>query len=76
VEAQVIPEEEWRRRERDNILAALRQAGFRISGKGGAAELLDIHPATLTSRLKAFGIDNRKLSGQGLAIAAKSCADC
>ena len=38
VETPVIPEEEWRRRE--NTLAALRQAGFRISGKGGAGSFL------------------------------------
>ncbi|MEO5926648.1 MAG: sigma 54-interacting transcriptional regulator [Bryobacteraceae bacterium] len=58
----VIPEREWRERERENILAALRQAHFRISGKGGAAELLDIHPGTLTSRLKALGIDKRNFT--------------
>jgi len=52
----VIPEKEWRERERANVLAALRAADFRISGKGGAAELLGINPATLTSRLKVLGI--------------------
>jgi transcriptional regulator with GAF, ATPase, and Fis domain len=56
----VIAEKEWRERERANVLAALRQANFRISGKGGAAELLGIHAATLTSRLKALGIDKRE----------------
>lgn len=55
----VIPEKEWRERERANILAALRQASFRISGKGGAAELLGINAGTLASRLKALGIDKR-----------------
>jgi transcriptional regulator with GAF, ATPase, and Fis domain len=68
VEAPVIPEEEWRRRERDNISAALRLAGFRISGKGGAAELLGIHPATLTSRMKAFAIDKTRLTERGPII--------
>ena len=52
----VIPEQEWRNRERANIVAALRQAGLRISGKSGAAELLGINPGTLASRLRAFGI--------------------
>ena len=52
----VIPEKEWRERERANVLAALGAADFRISGKGGAAELLGINPATLTSRLKVLGI--------------------
>ncbi len=55
----VIPEQEWRNRERDNILAALRQANFKVSGKGGAAELLGISPGTLESRIKVFGIDRR-----------------
>ena len=48
----VIPEEEWRRRERANILAALQKASFRVSGEGGAAELLGVNPGTLASRLK------------------------
>lgn len=56
---EVIPEEEWRSRERANILAALQRAGFRVSGKGGAAELLGVNPTTLASRLKAFGINKR-----------------
>ena len=33
----------WRERERANVLAALREAKNRISGKGGAAELLGIN---------------------------------
>jgi DNA-binding NtrC family response regulator len=52
----VIPEEEWRRRERANVLAALQKASFRVSGEGGAAELLGVNPGTLASRLKALGI--------------------
>jgi len=55
----VIPENEWRNRERANIVAALRQAHFKISGKGGAADLLGINPGTLASRLKALGINKR-----------------
>ena len=53
----VIPEQEWRRRERANVIAALRQARARISGKGGAADLLGINPGTLASRIKALGIN-------------------
>lgn len=55
----VIPEQEWRNRERANIIAALRQANSRISGKGGAAELLGINASTLTSRMKTLGIERR-----------------
>ncbi len=55
--AAVIPEHEWRQRERANILAALRQANSRISGPSGAAALLGIKPSTLASRIRALGID-------------------
>lgn len=54
---EVIPEMEWRSLERANVLAALRRSGFRVSGRGGAAELLGVNPGTLASRLKALGID-------------------
>ena len=53
---QVIPEREWRELERANLAAALEQARNRISGPGGAADLLGLNPATLTSRLKACGL--------------------
>ncbi len=63
---EVIPEAEWRRRERANLMAALEQCGFRVSGKGGAAELLGVNAATLASRIKALEIErprkNRHLS--------------
>lgn len=61
----VIPEQEWRKLERANILAALRQANFKVSGKGGAAELLGISPGTLESRIKVFGIDKRVEASEG-----------
>lgn len=58
----VIPEVEWRRREKENLRAALKQANYKISGKDGAAELLGINAATLTSRLKVFGIEKRPMA--------------
>ena len=48
--------EEVRQLERDNVLAVLEQHRWKISGEQGAAEFLGIHPATLTSRMKAMGI--------------------
>ena len=57
--ADVIPEEEWRRRERANVLAAMEKSDFRVSGEGGAAELLGISPGTLVSRLKSLGIQKQ-----------------
>ncbi|MFL6245826.1 MAG: sigma-54-dependent transcriptional regulator [Thermoanaerobaculia bacterium] len=53
----VIPEPEWRERERRNLVNALQRANWKISGKGGAAELLEIKPSTLESRMKSFAIE-------------------
>jgi transcriptional regulator with GAF, ATPase, and Fis domain len=52
----IITDAEWRRRERSNLVAALRRAGGRIYGTGGAASLLGVKPSTLSSRLKSLGI--------------------
>ena len=46
-----------REREKANLLAALRKANWRISGDGGAAELLGLKPSTLTYRMGVFGIE-------------------
>ena len=45
-----------RQLERDNIAAALRQAGGKVSGVGGAAEILGMRPTTLYSRISALGL--------------------
>jgi PAS domain S-box-containing protein len=42
--------------ERKNLLRALRQTQGKVSGPGGAAELLGMNPSTLSSRLKALRI--------------------
>ena len=52
----VLSSEELARHQRDNIVAALEQSGWRVSGSGGAAEILGVKPTTLASRLKRFGI--------------------
>lgn len=43
--------------ERDHIIAVLEKCNWKISGKGGAAELLDINANTLFSRIKKLGIE-------------------
>ncbi|WP_312389187.1 sigma-54 dependent transcriptional regulator [Chryseobacterium sp.] len=43
--------------ERDHILNALESCGGKVSGIGGAAELLKIQPQTLYSKMKKLGID-------------------
>jgi transcriptional regulator with GAF, ATPase, and Fis domain len=54
--SEVVPESEMRRRERQNIIAALRKSNWKVYGSGGAAERLGIKPTTLTSRIKKMNI--------------------
>lgn len=51
-----LTETELREFEKNNLLAVLKQANGRVSGPGGAAELLGIKPSTLSYRIRAFGI--------------------
>jgi transcriptional regulator with GAF, ATPase, and Fis domain len=51
-----VTDAEMRAREKDNLIAALRHANWRVWGPGGAARLLGIKPSTLTYRMKVFGI--------------------
>lgn len=53
----VMSDAELKQLEADNIRAALKVTNGRIAGNGGAAKLLGIKPTTLTSRIKAFGIE-------------------
>ena len=48
-----------REAERELILNTLRFCGGRVRGSGGAAEILDINPATLDSRMKKLGIEKQ-----------------
>jgi formate hydrogenlyase transcriptional activator len=52
----VLADAEIRQLEKANLERALRAAGGRLSGKGGAAALLGLKPSTLASRLRALGI--------------------
>jgi len=42
--------------EAEHILAVLRSCNGKLTGAGGAAEILDLPPSTLTSRMKKLGI--------------------
>lgn len=55
-DTEVVMDKEMRRRERDNIAAALRVTGWKIHGAGGAAELLGIKSTTLASRIQKMGL--------------------
>ena len=52
----ILTREDWKRQERESITAALKQCGGKVFGPGGAAELLNMKPTTLASRIKALGI--------------------
>jgi transcriptional regulator with GAF, ATPase, and Fis domain len=54
--ANVVTDAEMKRRERENLLAALSQTNWRVHGPGGAAELLGVPPTTLASRIKRMGL--------------------
>jgi DNA-binding NtrC family response regulator len=59
---EILSERQMRQLEKDNIVAALERSGWRISGDGGAAELVGLSPSTLKSRMKA--LDVRRPGGQ------------
>ena len=46
--------------ERDNIIAALDAAEWKVAGENGAAQLLGVKPTTLSSRMKALGIERKR----------------
>ena len=52
----VLTDRECRDRERANLLKALERSEGHVYGPGGAAQLLDINPTTLASRLRALKI--------------------
>jgi len=58
-EMRIFTQGEQRRQIRENLIAALTACAGRISGKDGAARLLELKPTTLRSRLESFAIDPR-----------------
>jgi PAS domain S-box-containing protein len=46
--------------EREYILRVLDRVGWKVEGKSGAAEVLDMNPGTLRSRMKKLGIRRHK----------------
>ena len=51
-----MTEKEMREFQKSNLIAALKQADWRVSGPDGAAELLGIKPTTLADRIRTLGI--------------------
>jgi formate hydrogenlyase transcriptional activator len=53
---EVITDSEMKRIEKENIIRALDACNWKVSGEGGAAELLEIPPTTLASKIKKLKI--------------------
>jgi PAS domain S-box-containing protein len=51
-----MTEKEMREFQKNNLIAALKQTDWRVSGPDGAAELLGIKPTTLADRIRTLGI--------------------
>lgn len=56
VNGEVMTEKEMRELQRDNIVKALQRSNWKVSGAGGAAELLGIRPTTLADRIRTMQI--------------------
>ncbi|MBD3402691.1 PAS domain S-box protein [candidate division GN15 bacterium] len=55
-DAAVLTLADLQKLERENLVRALKQTEWRVSGRNGAARLLGMNASTLSSRLKALGI--------------------
>jgi transcriptional regulator with GAF, ATPase, and Fis domain len=51
-----MTEKEMREFQKTNLIKALERADWKVSGKGGAAELLGVRPTTLADRIRTFRI--------------------
>lgn len=53
---QVLTEKEMKEFQKSNLIKALEETNWRVSGAGGAAELLGVRPSTLSDRVRTFKI--------------------
>ena len=53
---EVMTEKEMRELQKANIRKALEQSSWKVSGAGGAAELLGVRPTTLADRIRTYKI--------------------
>jgi PAS domain S-box-containing protein len=54
--AGIMTEDAMREFQKQNLLQALKQTNWRVSGPDGAAELLGVKPTTLADRVRAYGL--------------------
>jgi len=60
VDGGVLTEKEMREFQKKNLMAVLVQTNWRVSGPGGAAEILGVRPTTLADRVRTFGLKKPK----------------
>jgi PAS domain S-box-containing protein len=53
---EVLTEKDMREFQKSNTVKALKQANWKVSGTGGAAELLGVRPTTLADRVRTYKI--------------------
>ena len=53
---EVLTERDMRDLQKANLVKALEQTNWKVSGSGGAAELLGLRPTTLADRIRTFKI--------------------
>jgi transcriptional regulator with GAF, ATPase, and Fis domain len=51
--------------ERQHIVSILQKTGWKVTGLGGAADILGINPSTLSFRMKKLGIKRPPASRRG-----------
>ncbi|MBU2513587.1 sigma 54-interacting transcriptional regulator [bacterium] len=57
----IIPDQEMKDQQRQNILIALRKSRGKIYGSDGAANLLKLKPTTLSYRIKKLAIEKKEI---------------
>jgi formate hydrogenlyase transcriptional activator len=53
----ILTQQELLERERGNLRRALEKTGWKVSGPGGAADLLGVNASTLASRIRTFRLE-------------------
>jgi transcriptional regulator with GAF, ATPase, and Fis domain len=53
---EVLSEKDMRELQKSNTIKALKQTNWKVSGIGGAAELLGVRPTTLADRIRTYKI--------------------
>jgi len=52
----VLTDEQMKEFQKSNLIKALHQTNWRVSGAGGAAELLGVRPTTLADRIRTLNL--------------------